>query len=90
MTKETYDKAAELFGEITILQAKIDSYVKALAEQTLKSAYSRDELSVRLDNGESDYKTVFVPRQFVIEMLDSAIDMYQNEKAKLQAELDAL
>ena len=44
MTKETYDKATELFGEIQILQDKIDSYDKALIEKTSEYAFSRDEL----------------------------------------------
>ena len=90
MTKETYDKATELFGEIQILQDKIDSYDKALIEKTSEYAFSRDELIVKLDNGDGKPKTVFIPRKFVIDMLNSALGMYRAKINKLQAELEAL
>lgn len=90
MTKETYNKATELFGDIQILQAKIDSYDKALIEKTSGNTFSRDELMVKLENGDGKPKTVFIPRKLVIDMLNSAIGMYRAEINKLQAELDTL
>ena len=91
MTRETYDKATKLFGDIQELKARIDSYDKALSEQTsVASSYSRDELMVRLDNGELKSRTVFIPRRLVIDMLNSAIGKYRAEIDKMQAELDAL
>lgn len=91
MTKETYNKATELFGDIQILQAKIDSYDKALIEKTSGNTFSRDELMVKLENGDGKpSRTVFIPRKLVITMLNSAVGQYRAEIDKLQAELDEL
>ena len=90
MTKETFNKAQDIIGGMVECQAKIDSYNKALINQTLKTAYSRDEIDVQLYNGEGKATTVFVPRKLVIDMLNSAISKYQDERDKLQAELDIL
>ena len=90
MTKETYAKATNLFGDITILKAKLDSYDKALIEKTSGKTFSRDELMVKLENGDGKPKTVFIPRKLVIDMLNSAIGMYRAEMDNLQSQLDEL
>lgn len=90
MTKETFEKAKDLIESISKLQSEIDSYNMALVRHTFKTAYGRDALMVRLDNGERESSTLLVPRELVITMLNSAVGKCQAEISKLQYKLDSL
>lgn len=90
MTKETFEKANQLLAKINFCDADINSFDKALIEQTLQTAYNKDVLKVEIYNGSGKASTVFVPRKLVINMLNTAVGQYRTEMAKLQAELDAI
>ncbi len=89
MTKETFEKANRLISTMNRIDADIYMIGKAL-EETQGTSYANDTLGVGIYNGNGKSKTAFVHRQLVREMLNSAIEMYKKEKAKLQAEFDEM
>lgn len=90
MTKETFEKAKQLLAKINAYDDAVNSFDKALIEQTEKTSYTGDTLNVDIYNGNGKSTTVYVPRELVITMLNSAVGQYRAKIYKLQAELDAL
>ena len=89
MTNEAFNKAQELFNEISLYESKIRE-LKNIINISSASAYANGELYVEIGNGGIRKSSAYIDSQVIADMASSQIEHFIKLIDKCKAEIESL
>lgn len=90
MTKEDFDKAAELQKKIKKFDGKSEKILDAIMDTLSKTAYEEDKFFLEIYNGFGGKVSLYVSRSIVIGALNAERAGYEHLRNEAQREFDEL